>query len=72
MTPQNRMVLDALMAGESLTPLDALDRFGVWRLAARIKELRDDGHAIVTYHETSGNKVYARYRLVRHNPDAVS
>ena len=29
----------ALMAGETLTPIDALNRFGCFRLAAQISEL---------------------------------
>ena len=36
---QTDEILQALRAGERLTPLAALERFGCFRLAARIHEL---------------------------------
>ena len=42
-----------------LTPLDALDHFGCFRLGARIKDLRALGHHIVNL-EKSGH--FARYK----------
>lgn len=47
MKPQNRDVLALLEAHpEGVTPYDALTLVGCFRLAARIRELRDDGFAI--------------------------
>lgn len=43
---QNENILAALKGGESLTPLDALRRFGCFRLGARIYDLKQDGHEI--------------------------
>lgn len=37
---QSAQIKAALLAGETLTPLDALKRFGCFRLGARIWELR--------------------------------
>lgn len=42
-TSQCVKILEALLAGEEITALDALRRWGCFRLAARIKDLRDKG-----------------------------
>jgi hypothetical protein len=57
-------VLAALKRGP-LTPIEALSAYNVMRLAARVAELRERGHAIVTETMHAGKKHYARYRLVR-------
>ena len=44
-TSQNAMIRAALEAGDRLTPLDALKRFGCFRLGARIYDLRREGMA---------------------------
>ena len=46
MPSQCDMILQALKRGDRLTQLTALDRFGCSRLAARIGELKQAGHAI--------------------------
>ena len=43
---QSNQILKYLKNGHSLTPRKAQVEFGVMRLAARIKDLRDDGHAV--------------------------
>lgn len=40
---QTDQILEALKAGEKLTQLDALNRFGCFRLGARVHELRQTG-----------------------------
>jgi hypothetical protein len=45
---QKAAILNFLKSKRSLTPLEALRKFGCFRLAPRIKELRDDGHRIHT------------------------
>jgi hypothetical protein len=57
-------VLAALKRGP-LTPIEALSAYNVMRLAARVAELRERGHTIVTETMHAGKKHYARYRLVR-------
>lgn len=47
MTTQNENLANHLRAGGTITPLEALDLFGIGRLAARIKDLRDMGMEIV-------------------------
>ena len=43
---QSDMILDALLRGETLTPLDALKKYGCFRLGARIWDLRHSGYQI--------------------------
>ena len=57
-------ILRALRKGP-LTPLDALQRFGCLRLAARIRDLRERGHQIHSVEVPVGRKRVARYHLVR-------
>lgn len=62
---QNEQILAALRAGP-LTPLQALDRFGCFRLAARIGELRQSGHDIrKVLIDTREGKRIARYWLLK-------
>ncbi len=60
---QTSLIRAALEAGETLTPLDALQQFNCFRLAARIKDLRDDGLDIETLKIATNNKSFAAYRL---------
>lgn len=60
---QTQWILDALQRGP-LTPLDALNGCGCFRLAARIGDLRQAGHPIETTHLTLPNgKTIAQYHL---------
>ncbi len=59
---QTEQILAHLRKG-TLTPIDALNNSGVFRLAARVKDLRDQGHDVVTIRETQGEKTFARYML---------
>ena len=63
-TGQTARILEALRRGDTLTALDALDRFGCFRLGARIWDLKQAGHVIVTEWESDGRKRWARYRLI--------
>lgn len=52
-------------AGRSITPLQALNKWGILRLGARILELRQEGLDIVTEMvRTKDGKRYAKYQLV--------
>ena len=62
---QNKEVLAWLKKGKTLTPLDALTRFGCFRLAARIYELKQAGWPIhCDRRTTSSGKVVGYYTLV--------
>jgi biotin operon repressor len=62
---QTDQIRTALLAGRELTPLDALEEFGCFRLAARIKDLRAEGLDIETVSETRNGKKFARYRVAQ-------
>lgn len=56
-------IKDHLRSGRTISPLEALGLYGVFRLAARIKELRDQGWDIETENRRDPNgKKYAVYK----------
>jgi hypothetical protein len=61
---QRDLILKWLKSGRSITPVEAFNALGCFRLAARIHELRERGHEIDCnmQHGIRG-KVYARYWL---------
>lgn len=62
---QSQKILRHLRTGKHITPLEAIGLYGVFRLAARINELRAAGHNITTQLvRDTMNRPYARYRLV--------
>ena len=46
MESQNKRILNYLKRGHRMTPMDALELFGCFRLAARVYDLRQEGHNI--------------------------
>lgn len=65
MTQCDRILAD-LQAGHALTALEALQRHQCLRLAARIDELRQQGHAIAAEKiKTPSGAHVASYRLIR-------
>ena len=60
---QTATILDHLLSGKTITPIDALNEFGCFRLAARIGELRKMGHDITTTKVTDGGSTFAQYEL---------
>lgn len=64
MTPQAQKVLKHLKRKKSITPLEAIGVYGIYRLAARIHELRQAGIAVITQmNKDEQFRPYARYRL---------
>lgn len=60
---QNALIKGWLLNGYSITPMEALNMFGCFRLSARIANLRDEGLAVVTDMVTINDKRVARYYL---------
>jgi hypothetical protein len=72
MKTQNDAILAWLQAGHSLTPLEALTRFGSLRLGARIYELKKEGHNIQKETIAVGEgKHVAKYFLVKETMQAA-
>ena len=62
---QNQLVFEHLRRA-SITSRQALDLYGVFRLAARIYDLRQMGHEIITLRiENEFGNSYAEYVMVR-------
>ena len=59
---QSLDVLMHLKSGKTLTPIDALNEYGCFRLGARILELRKQGYKIKTETPKKG-KQYAIYSM---------
>jgi len=61
---QNKQIADYLNKGKKLTPIDALNKFGCFRLAARIADLRNEGMNIVTNTiKLDNKKLIAQYSI---------
>lgn len=60
-TAQSARILAYLRAGYSLNPLDALNRFGCFRLGARVWDLRREGHAIESKMVERNGKRFSEY-----------
>lgn len=65
MSPQCRDLLRYLESKSSITPLEALGSLGIYRLAARISDLRAAGYPIKSELVTTHSSRYAVYTLER-------
>lgn len=69
MTQQQRILYHLEHFG-SITPMEALNCYGIYRLGARIWDLKHAGNLISTERESAVNRYgdmvnYARYRLIK-------
>ena len=64
MKTQNEWLLDRLGQGP-ITPIEALEEGGIFRLAARVFDLREQGHDIATIDTTRNGKTFATYHLIK-------
>ena len=60
---QKSLVLNHLKNDNGITPLEALNKFGAFRLSAIIFDLKKDGYDIDTEIIKNGGKHYANYKL---------
>jgi len=60
---QEKRILAHLKKGKSITPLEALRRWGVMRLASRISDLRMKGYDIISTMIYRNGKSFCSYRL---------
>lgn len=65
---QSDMILAHLQSGCSITPMEALKEYGVFRLAARINDIREAGYDVDMVLEGDGKKKWGRYSLKRAVP----
>lgn len=62
MKSQSTLILAHLQSGKTLTPIEALNKFGCFRLGARVFQLRK-AHPIHTEMVKRGKKFVASYSL---------
>lgn len=55
------MVAKHLKRGWSINPLQALNKYGIFRLSARILELKNEGMIIQSVLVNNGKKKFAKY-----------
>ena len=60
---QRKQILDYMKEHDSITPMEALNLFGCFRLGARIWELRKSGYIIETVRRKKNGKQFAEYYL---------
>lgn len=64
---QNEEILRHLQSGRSLSPLEALESYGSFRLGARVYDLKQRGHQIETVIVKKNGKRFATYKLRKSN-----
>jgi len=63
---QNMLILKHLMSGKTITPLQALEKFGCLRLSGRIHNLRACGYNIISEpFKTGSGKIVSKYRMAK-------
>lgn len=65
---QSQRILEHLLQHGSITQADAIENYGIMRLASRVDELRKAGHPIITERVEGRNRYgekchWARYRM---------
>lgn len=67
---QNEAVLRHLLDNGNITSLEAMNKYGIMRLGARVYDLKKQGYPIKTYLRVGKSRngesmVYAEYRMER-------
>ena len=60
---QTKAIAKYLAEGNTLTSIEALEKFGCFRLGARIYDLKRQGYNIETRIVNKGKKHFAQYRI---------
>jgi len=67
-TSQNKIVLNYLQSGASLTAAQSSNYFGIYRLSARIFDLKRQGHPIKSELKFDGSCHWSVYTLETGKP----
>lgn len=62
---KEQQILNHLKQGKTISPIEALEQYGCFRLSAAIYRLKTKGYDITTHNErnSSGTGTHARYEL---------
>jgi hypothetical protein len=68
MNSQNEMILKHLQTGRRITPMEAIEKYGITRLGARIYDLKQQGYMIHATKDKGLNRfgkstTFASYRM---------
>ena len=61
---QENIILDHLKEHKFITTWEAIQKYRITRLSARIYELREKGYQIITKNITENGKTFAEYSLI--------
>jgi hypothetical protein len=61
---QTQLILSYLLEGKQLNPIQSLNLFGCFRLAARISDIKEMGYNIETKMVEENGKRFASYKLI--------
>ena len=61
---QENQILNHLKQHKFITSWEAIQEYRITRLSARIYELREKGHQIITKNITENGKTFAEYSLI--------
>ena len=61
---QDQLILAHLLTGKTITPIEALRKYGTFRLSARVFNLRKQGYNVVTDIVYKNGKHFASYSLL--------
>lgn len=62
---QENIILNHLKKHKFITTWEAITQYRITRLSARIFELRERGHQIITNHTNENGKKFAEYSLIK-------
>tara|TARA_R100000697_G_scaffold43588_1_gene56721 strand:- start:221 stop:436 length:216 start_codon:yes stop_codon:yes gene_type:complete len=62
---QENIILDHLKKHKFITSWEAIQEYRITRLSARIYELREKGHNIITKNVSENGKRFAEYSLIK-------
>ena len=62
---QENIILDHLKEHKFITTWEAIQKYRITRLSARIYELRERGHNIITKNISENGKRFAEYSLIK-------
>ncbi len=62
---QTNLILEYLKKGNTITSWECIHKFRCTRLSARIYDLREQGHNIISRNVTENGKRFAEYTLLK-------
>ena len=71
MKTQCKMLLEYLQAGNSINPLESWNILGIYRLAARINDLKKEGYSIISKRIAVFNRFNHACRVASYSMEVI-